>query len=281
MSYKYWNKFVEEWRNLPPNELNNPNLPPERALFCDWTNPNLQNQLMNRPNGADYSINYIPEPWWGNNGDHALHSVVINYNPGSGHPAQHFERAAGLFGFPNYQAFANSEATAATNHFSATNNWHRNRRAMKIFNILNRIGVPLHRELQLQNHLSIELIPWHTLGAAEIQSYISSNLHNVFDYSIEFAANRSRIIANDTLKNKVLLRMSGNVTQGLLTEFQNNQICSHIITQATTNSPSGNGSFLKFKINEINDVEFISIWGRRSRNNFPAEQDLFWIFNNM
>lgn len=279
MSYIFWNNFVDNWKVFPPMEYVNPiPLLPYHPIL-GWTNPN-QTPLMNSPTLADYSLKYLPEPWWGNNGIHVLNSVVINYNPGGGGKIQGFHHAASLFGNVDYQSFANNEVTGVSSHFAATNSWHKGKRARRIFNTLTRIGIPLHGHHNLQNHLSIELIPWHTPNSLTIGPYINANLQEIFNNCIIFSANESLRIQNTKLKNKVILRLNGNMTINLLNDFVHRGICSYTIINPIGYTPSTKGGFFKFQIKSIQNVEFISIWGKIG-NDFPPNVDMDWIFNNI
>ena len=280
MSYNYWNNFVENWGVLPQVEYINPNPIAPFHSILNWINPNLS-PLMNSDQLADYSLKYIPEPWWGNNGCHVLNSVVINYNPGRGGLIQVVDHAAELFGNVNYQTLVNNESIGESSYFEATNNWHRTRRAARVFESLGRIEVDLNGFTMLENHLSLELIPWHTTDTSAIGLYINANLQSIFDNIIVFAANESLRIQNEKLRNKVILRLSGHNTMTLLNNFVQHEVCAFVLTEQIGQTPSENGSFLKFKINSIPDVEFISIWGRKSRNDFPPNEDLDFIFRNI
>jgi len=44
---------------------------------------------------------------------------------------------------------------------------------------------------------------------------------------------------------------------------------------------SGKAGYYKFEFKDIPNVTFISIWGKTSRNNFPADGDLEWIFTHI
>lgn len=279
MSYIYWNKFVDNWRVFPHTEYINPAPLPPYNRILGWENPNMT-PLMNSPTLADYSLKYLPEPWWGNNGIHVLNSVVINYNPGGGGGIQGFHHAAGLFGNVDYQSFANNEATGVSNHFTATNRWHKGKRAKRIFNTLTRIGIPLHGHHNLQNHLSIELIPWHTPNSLTIGTYINANLQEIFNNCIIFSANESLRIQNIKLRSKVILRLNGNMTTNLLNDFVHLGICTYTVINPIGYTPSTKGGYFKFKINSIHNVEFISIWGKIG-NDFPPDVDMDWIFNNI
>lgn len=270
MSYSYWNDFINMWR--ADGALQN------EQSFHPWTFPSLV-PLMNSPTSEDYSLFYLPEPWWGNNGSHILNSVVINYNPGKGNEIQHFQKASNLFEHTNYSDFANSEATGLTDHFSLTNRWHRSKRASRIFNTLARVGVMLGSSDKLQNHLSIELIPWHTQNIETIDTYISQNLQPIFDNSFIFAANESKRIANDKLRGKVILRINAGNTIRLLNDFLTNGICDYNVIVEKDYTPSGKAGYFKFSTDNIRDVEFVSIWG--IRNDFPSNSDMDWIFNNV
>lgn len=279
MSYNYWNNFVDKWRFFPTLEFINPVPISPYNPILGWINPN-HTPLMNSSTYADYSIKYLPEPWWGNNGNHILNSVVINYNPGTGGGAQGFHHAASLFGNVDYQTFANNEAIGMSNYFAETNRWHKSKRAKRIFNTLIRIGIPLHGQHNLENHLSIELIPWHTPNSSTIWPYINSNLQAIFNNCIIFSANESLRIQNTKLQSKVIIRLNGDKTLNLLNSFVHHGICAYTLINPIGYTPSLNGGFFKFKINSIHNVEFISIWGKIG-NDFPPNVDMDWIFNNI
>jgi hypothetical protein len=146
---------------------------------------------------------------------------------------------------------------------------------------LQRIEIELNGYHNLENHLSLELIPWHTTNTSTITPYLNLNLQSIFDNIIAFAAYESSKIQNEKLKNKVILRLSGNNTMKLLNNFVQHGVCTFVTTEQIGYTPSTNGCFFKFKINELTDVEFISIWGKKSRNNFPPDEDLEFIFRNV
>ena len=270
MSYIFWNDFVDVWINNPINNNLNVN-------FLGWTNPNsipLMNQGVN-----DYSINYLPEPWWGNNGSHPLHSVIINYNPGLGGGNQSHLFSSNLLTACTYQTFVGNEVLGITNNFISTTRWHKSKRAKRILNRLSYLQIINNNETNLENHLSIELIPWHTSNIATIDNYINSNLKNIYQNCILFSASESNRIINPKLQNKVILRISGRATINLLNNFANANICNFIVTCPIGYTPFGNGGYFKFTIKQIPNVEFISLWG--NRNDLPPNIDLDWILQNV
>ena len=280
MSYHYWNNFVDNWRSLPNAEFANLSPNPQYDNLQGWQNPNLT-PLMNSDNQGDYSLQYLPEPWWGNNGDHILNSVVINYNPGSGQQIQHINQANGLFRFNNYGDFVNNESVGLNIHFSHTRDWHVQERATRVFNSLSRTGVDLNGDDNINNHLSIELIPWHTRNTKGIEEYIQNNLQMIYENIFLFAANESRRINNARLQSKVVVRMSGNNTMKLIKQLLSNGICTYHIINIIQYTPLGRGGYFKFAIDEIPNVQFISIWNKGGHNSFPPNQDMDWIFENI
>lgn len=279
MSYKYWNEFVNNWRHLPVSEYINPSPTIPYNLLLNWHNPNLT-PLLNSPHPADFSLKYLPEPWWGNNGAHALNSIVINYNPGNGGNIQNYVHSTGLYGNPNFQTFANNEALRVSNNFIDTNRWHKAKRSSRVFNALNRNGIALGKYTNLCNHLSIELIPWHTPNSTYIGNYISNNLQEIYDHSIVFAAQESNRISNPLLHNKVLLRLSGTTTLNLFESFRASGICNYTILTPIGYTPGLKGGYLKVSISSIPNVQFVSIWGKIG-NDFPPDTDMDWIFNHI
>lgn len=143
-------------------------------------------------------------------------------------------------------------------------------------NALKNVGINLNGQESLSNHLSVELIPWHTKGTNTIQNYISSNLQSIHDNCLQFAALESNRITNSKLKSKVILRMSGSATIKLLNSFQSQNICNHQVIHSITKPSVAQSGIFKFSLNTIPTVEFISIWGMR--NDFPSDQDMKTIF---
>jgi hypothetical protein len=274
MSYSFWNNFVDTWCALSPLErtILNP------ILINGWTNPNSI-PLLNSDIHLDFSLKYIPEPWWGNNGSDILHSVVINYNPGEANNSQHYLTIGGLNGFTNYQDLISHIINTGT-FLVHTNNWHFRHRALPIFNSLSRVlGIPLAPNNTLKNNLSIELIPWHTKNISSLSPYIYTNLKNIYDNCIVFAATESMRIANKKLKNNVVLRINGTKTIDLLNDLTVMGICSYTVLSPISHTPSGNGSYFQFSIDKIKNITFTSIWGKNSRNSFPPNIDLDFILN--
>jgi hypothetical protein len=281
MSYKFWNSFIDSWKHSP------------NIVFAPpggWSNPNVLLNSNSTP--LDYSFQYLPEPWWGNSGNHPLHSVVINYNPYTGGGNQfHSLCAPNLFGNKDYSSFVDSEVTGLTSVLSNTNRWHNLRRAQPVFHALCASGIPTVMP-KLENHLSIELIPWHTPtpNNPAFYNYISANLQPIFDNSLLFAANESRRISNYKLKNKVILRMNETNMLNLLNQFKNSGICSYNILKSGSVPhpffPPGSGSYCNFEIihKSFNDIVFVCIWkpkGGWTRNDFPKQPQLNWIFQNI
>jgi len=285
MSYNYWNNFIDNWRAFPHTEYINPTPLAPYNLILGWNNPNLT-PLMNSQTLADYSLQYLPEPWWGNNGIHILNSVVINYNPWTGGASQHHNVSAHLNGFATYSDFVNySVLNGGT--MAGTNNWHRNR-ARRIFNTLNRyferVTIPIIQDVNLENHLSVELIPWHTPDAKSpsFNSYKNNCLNEIYNYCFVFAANESIRIINQKLNRKVIVRLSGNATIKLLKNLNSIGIQSNSTQPQYTPLPLlGNGGYMTFQFKNIPDVDFISIWGKYSHNDFPPDVEMDWIFSNV
>ena len=64
--YDYWDQFVKNWINDV------------------YTKPDGLFNSVHSDQSPDYSGFYVPEPWWGNDGENEepLYSVCINLNPG-------------------------------------------------------------------------------------------------------------------------------------------------------------------------------------------------------
>ena len=239
-----------------------------------WTDPNTIPLLNNIALGTK-SSDYIPEPWWGNHDmDIPLHSVVINFNPGQGENIQHRNV------IPYHGNYAKDIVDSGW--LPKTAKWHENRRALPILNALKCIGVlPTNYIPSLDNHLSVELIPWHTENTSStcgFGQYLKDNILNVYEYAICFAAHESKRIANDKLKNKVILKLSGRKTAEILKLLDGIGYSSISSPQRTV--PGTKSHCLEFTIDRLPGIRFFSIWGSKSMNNFPKGSDMDYILEN-
>ena len=133
----------------------------------------------------------------------------------------------------------------------------------------------------LDNHLSVELIPWHTENTTAkcgFGKYLKYNILNVYEYAICFAAHESKRIANDKLKNKVILKLSGRKTAEILKLLDGIGYSSIASPQRTV--PGTKSHCFEFTINRLPGIRFFSIWGRYARNNFPTGSDMDYILKN-
>ncbi len=249
MSYKYWDDFVAAWSRGAKN-------------YYGWTDPD-GTPLYNNSATKDLSSLFIPEPWWGNDGSRPLHSVVINYNPGMGNSYQ----KAGCVG----KVSSYAKDIVYSSKFEKTQQWHSKNRALPILKSLNRIS-SIKTPFCLENHLSIELIPWHTLKADKSYwDYVKANPKAIYDNVISFAANEASRIENSKLKNVALLRMSGTNTLKLLS------ILGQDPKQAVTrcgNTGSSKTEFVEFRLPKLSGTRFISFWGRSIRNGMPSASEI-------
>lgn len=257
--YKYWEEFVAQWYKNTNNAI------------MGWSNPDEEPAPLCNTNGGEKSSLYIPEPWWGNDGKQPLHSVVINFNPGEGGPQQERKN------IHNRKLYNGSYADDIVNYAGETGKkgdswpyntayWHFIFRARPVHNTL---GL----KPSLKSHLSVELIPWHTINVnkeTHYRLYLEQNIKAVYEYSICFAAQESKRIANDYLKNVVLLKMSGDFTRALLDKLKSKELVDwepigNIIE-------IGNGRYMEFTLNTWPGIRFISIWGASTQNKFPVSQ---------
>ena len=257
--YHTWENCIRDWYNGNSMGI--------------WADPN-NILLLNDSLSKCLSSEYVPEPWWGNHDiDVPLHSVVINYNPGQGDSLQHRNI------IPYRSSYANDIVDSG--YLPKTANWHFVRRAKPILSSLVRVGALPNYKPSLSNHLSVELMPWHTenIGAkCGFTNYFKNNIRNIYEYSICFAAHESKRIANDKLRNVVLLRLSGNRTKEMLKLLDG--IGYHSVVKGINVVPGTTSYSMEYSIKRMSDVRFISIWGSRLRNNFPKGCDLDYILKN-
>ena len=258
--YNTWESCIADWYAGRP--------------MGTWTDPNTIPLLYNTTLGTK-SSDYIPEPWWGNdNIEIDLHSVVINFNPGQGENIQHRNV------IPYHGDYAKDIVDSGV--LPKTDKWHENKRALPILNALKRIGLlPTTYIPSLDNHLSVELIPWHTENiqrASGFRGYLKANILNVYEYAICFAAHESKRISNDKLKNKVILKLSGSTTAMILNLLDGIGYSSIASPKRTV--PGTKSHCLEFTIDRLPGIRFFSIWGSTSRNNFPVGKDMDYILEN-
>ena len=267
--YDYWDRFVERWYNgTMKAEMLTHN--------CEWSDL-CSIHLYNDCIGLPYSYDFLPEPWWGwnpeRNKNEYLHSVVINFNPGSGGDAQH----------RNCIAYSGSYSGIVNGGIlPATEKWHFSKRALPVLRALESLHY-ISGPYSIWNHLSIELLPWHTKTAdANYRKYITqgSNVKQIFEKVFMFAAKASSNIQNTKLKDKVIVKMNETNIAFVLKALAAVGYTSKI-TVPVTSCPGSDGKFLEFMIDRIPDTKFICIWGSKSRNNFPGKRAMEWILSNI
>ncbi len=249
--YQYWEDFISLWS--------------KKKVQKDWTSP-CPSLILNTPSALDLTTDYIPEPWWGNDGTKPLHSVAVNFNPGAGGCCQR----RGIVPYVNSYA---DNVVNNTSILCQTRKWHETRRAKPILEALNRTGC-IKGGYGLENHLSIELIPWHASNVDNSYlQYLSDNIKAVYEHCICFAANESRRIDNYKLKNVVILRINDKKAEFLIKELNKIGMTSSI-SSSTCTTTDGHGKYTEFKIDNLSDIRFLCIWGVNSRNDFPPSTDM-------
>ena len=262
--YDYWEKAIQEWFTS------------DSMTTYDWTDPSktpLWNKLP-----SDSSEKYIPEPWWGNHDCNTeLHSVVINFNPGAGGCKQ----CKSSIPSTNRSSYAKDivgNSTAISNtYLPDTAAWHYGKRAKPIFDALKANGVSLSSPT-LGNHLSIELIPWHTEHATSaygFNKYLNANIKAIYDHCICFAAEASKNIKNGILDNVVIVRMSGANTEKVFKKIHEQMGIGYKSLPPISLKTNSNVKYRIFQLDNC-DVKFVCIWQSRGwhANDFPAQPSL-------
>lgn len=254
MDYGYWEDFVKKWqRNNSKN-----------SAIKGWSSP--VNILFNSTNPPVSSFDYLPEPWWGNDGSLPLHTVIINFNPGKGESIQ----KKGIL--PVISSYANDIVLSGI--LPKTDCWHCKHRALPILDSLKRLGY-VSGPVSTHNSLSIELIPWHTKGIDnDYWDYVNQNASIIFDSVIRFAANESSRIPNLKLNSVVLLKMNEASIFKLLNLFQQQASIGYNLVKPTTKTASGNACYLEFAFDALPNSRFVALWGKQTRNNLPNPKDL-------
>lgn len=284
--YRYWDKFVYEWsRSHQMGKCS--------TRINGWSAPNT---IENSDNLNDGTIQYLPEPWWGNDGTHELSSIIINYNPYSGGDDQKFNSVEQSFKKFNYRNFIKNNVSfyiksrynnsnkigAPTPFLETTCDWHYKNRCKPIIDTLNILGNNV--SYNLRNHLSIELIPWHSKGVnKDVTAYAHTNADMIFNHCIKFAAEASRCIHPDYLRRIVFVRIPHDKFVHIFKKFQ----IEILIEKANTINGDildySHISVIRFSDRFIDDVKFILIWmpDRFSSNNFPHCLDLIKIMKHI
>ena len=278
--YRYWDEFVCEWKNFMSGGGN-------IVSWChythlsQWLYPSFCNYI-DKNNSSTPTIDYLPEPWWGNNGKHPLSAVVINLNPGKGGTSQ---TLLGLKSLSCYGDFINDNVSnyiSNKNHISLwqTNNWHYINRAKPIFDAMTALGENVKGIDSLHNFLSIELLPWHTAHWNNVGNYPINNAKSIYNYSIKFAAKASMNIKNQLLGNCVLVRCPYSKFEAIFKYSKSippyefiKPISSYVGVEKLDISKY---TIIRFCDSEIENVKFVLIWqpNRLSQNNLPYCCDL-------
>lgn len=294
--YDYWDKFVQEWldyvinNTLSTNNQWNSHIINNGKYYnlSQWKYPGFNNSdPKNNPN--DPTIQYLPEPWWGNDGTHPLHSVIINFNPGKGDKVQYNNDLNNS----KYSAYVNAHIRDYISYiqrnpkqkipnntdFLQTCDWHYSRRAKWIYEAITPIygcsNYLLSNNLSLHNHLSVELIPWHSKSAmSDFHKYVASNRNAIFEHSVKFAAEASKCINNPILRNVVIVRMSSSAFKQCLGGIGG---LNYLIQEVKFDA----GIYCIFEFTTIPNVIFVCIWGEHSQNAFPSKASLAKILNEV
>ena len=282
--YEYWDRIVEEIIDYIIN-CTSPNWK-NYSTLKEWAYPKFNNDCTPFNKGLnDPTIQYLPEPWWGNNGMHPLHSVVINFNPGkAGNIQQLSDPSSGISKISLYNDFINENAkTYIAGKLSPTcqvfpylqksNNWHFVKRARKMFDALKNLN-PSYPNFNLHNHLSIELIPWHSKSVnSEFYKYVAHNRIAIFEHCIKFAAEAASCICNPILNGVVIVRISSDSFKKCLGGIGGfNYVQQEQVVNKT--------NYCVFEFRDIPcKTKFVCIWGNSCQNGFPSSKTLSQIFS--
>lgn len=207
--YRYWDEFVDEWNsNKPLTDLG-------CQYEIKWTIPQ-------KINGSDNpyveTLQYLPEPWWGNNGRDTLSAVVINLNPGQGGVSQLYTTLSDI----TYSKYVHQmvdnfihnkeyKVYIDNRYVKSTTEWLLRQRALPIFK-----AFPTIKNNRVNNVLGIDLIPWHSVKSANVTKYIETNYSAIYNYSIKFALKASENIKFEMLRNVVIARVASHTIEEIL-----------------------------------------------------------------
>ena len=142
-------------------------------------------------------------------------------------------------------------------HLPETHAWHSNLRAKSILYRLP--GLDISDKDYISHHISIELSPLHSVTSQEAGSYVATNLDDVLEHSLLFAAEASRLVEGP-LHGVVIVRCSA---RRFLKMFRNCGITTRRHEQDCRKSPY----WCRFDAPGFEDENFVCVWG--ARNNLP------------
>lgn len=211
--YDYWDSFINEWRCFACPSYKIPlgkrswNIAQEKLYpnITKWKYPSFLNAIQGKE-----TVEYLPEPWWGNDGTHPLSAVVINLNPGEGGDSQ---LRTNLPRFSRYSRYVSHKVNDFVNNkefkiylnnkrVKSTTEWLLLQRALPIFNAFP--GIPFQ---SVENVLAVELFPWHSKAYKDTCNYHINNCSEIFKYSIMFALEASEHVCYPELRNIVFARV--------------------------------------------------------------------------
>lgn len=202
----------------------------------------------------------------------------MNLNPGKGDAKLQTRSNAELMGISRYQDVFGL--------LPDTHNWHSVRRAKPIGKALEAVhGTPAG---SIENHLSVELIPWHTEHASNalgFWDYIASNVSDVFEHAFLFAAQESERIVGP-LKKTIILRFSEDAAMKVFGLFESQSlICAPEISRITGLSKENvHASIFTFpSMSSLTEHKFVAIWRSKGfgLNNFPKLDNMIELFHRI
>lgn len=254
----FWNEFIAQWL--------------KKGIFNYEGRRNFNIDLN--------SVEYMPEPWWGWNGEGDLYSVVLNYHPGTGDIPQNRESIINIFeGSKSYQDamgknLKNYLAILQKNmNYRSTDDWHLKERAIPMANLIGK------NPKDSSHHLSIEFCPFHSGNIKNVVSFISDYQEIVLTYILGFAVQAS-IQINGRLKNKVFVRVSEDNFHRYLkilgfqkiserNSFSGNNMLIYKVSPQSSFVSEGYGNLNSYNLSPWPNIEFIRVTG--SHNHFPTE----------
>lgn len=279
--YDYWDNFIEEWKrflDLYGYSHSQMWSSYDKRIYphlTKWSYPQYQN-----------TMNLLPGAWWGfycdnlSTAQEKLNAVVINYNP----KADKSNTGCSLLNGLKFHEYVTDSVNSFINKKTNTkktvldtkkaSNWHYTNRAEPIFKALNYKLNPNKfdtSKTSLKKILSLEIIPWCTPNTINLYDYIEHNHNVIFNYIIKFAAEASKLIDNDDLRNIVLVRMAAynfKLFMGGVGGF-------NYVKKETIISKSDT-KYSIYEFTQIPDVKFVCIWAKKYRNRFPNNlQEVF------
>lgn len=286
----YWNHWHTTWHQVSIN-----NNKPTQIL--QWPIPDVMGGS-NVLSTELPSVEFFPEPYWGNIFRSAS-SIFINYNPGGGGHPQHIKTWFEFLQQSNplechilWDAYAKSNLNYAntiqllsTIADYPTTNWLNINRESWANELSNALECIEEAPCEVKNTVMFEYCPWHTVKASSIMNYISGAKYYtdvpalIEKHILEFAVEKASKDSCGPLRKIIFSK--GTVLSKLISDSINNEFSFLENVEIDSSGirigkkMDGKGGWL-INVYKINDVFLVNCHGvNGGGNGFPKATGVF------